>query len=306
MTIGGKEVNPFNPLQLLGSKKQQALKQNVYTYNAYFNMLEEIACNVFEWHGLPETVDQRFMELTLFEQGSVLYFRDEYVGDVTLPWVMGEDWNLYMVPITRYPYSWSGFQGQCNPKNSVIIWNNYLRTPTAYIIAWYAYRLADIERTMEVNVRAQKTPVAILCDEKELLSFKNIYAEIDGNTPVLFGTKNLDLDRIKAISTHAPFIADKTQLLLRQTWNEALTFLGVYNGSSEKRERQVSQEAIASQGGVGANRAVLLNSRQQAAREINRLFGTNISVNINEQVMRAGFDDSVKEWDGETDGTIHD
>ena len=37
----------------------------------------EIACNAYEWSNLPDTIDERFLEIGLFSKGEMIYFNDE-------------------------------------------------------------------------------------------------------------------------------------------------------------------------------------------------------------------------------------
>lgn len=271
----------FNPLNYKKPKRSwEAKKMNDDIFIDYFNRLEEIAINMFEWSNLPDTVDERFLELTLCEYGFLVYFNDEVIGNLVATCMLGGALDVYRIPTNRKAYATNGYQKELTDKDSVLIFNNYLHTPTMLTILLYAKRIAEIDRTIDINVRAQKTPVAVLCDESQLLTFKNAYEKIDGNEPVIFGTKNLDLKNITAIKTDAPFVADKLNILKRQLWNEVMTFMGVENSNSEKKERLVTDEILSNLGGVQAQRYVMLNSRRQAADKINKMFGTDIEVNF--------------------------
>lgn len=274
-------VQRFNPLNYKKPKRSwEAKKMNDDIFIDYFNRLEEIAINMFEWSNLPDTVDERFLELTLCEYGFLVYFNDEVIGNLVATCMLGGALDVYRIPTNRKAYATNGYQKELTDKDSVLIFNNYLHTPTMLTILLYAKRIAEIDRTIDINVRAQKTPVAVLCDESQLLTFKNAYEKIDGNEPVIFGTKNLDLKNITAIKTDAPFVADKLNILKRQLWNEVMTFMGVENSNSEKKERLVTDEILSNLGGVQAQRYVMLNSRRQAADKINKMFGTDIEVNF--------------------------
>lgn len=276
----------FNPLMYMGKKnrKQMALRRNNLVFIDYFNRLQEIALNVYEWKNLPETVDERYIELTLCNRGYGIYFTDEIIGNVFTQATFGGNFNIYKEPLIRRAYAMNGYSKELDISNSVMVYNNYLRQPTIETIILYASRLAEIERTIEVNIKAQKTPVAIICDEHELLTYKNVYEQYDGNMPLILGAKNLDLSNIKVMPTNAPYVADKLQILKRQVWNEALSFLGVENANTDKKERMVSDEIISNLGGVQAQRFMFLNARRQAARKINNMFGTNIEVNFREDL----------------------
>jgi hypothetical protein len=142
----------------------------------------------------------------------------------------------------------------------------------------FAKRLYEIERSIDVNVKAQKTPVLVTASESQRLSMKQLYMQYDGNEPFIFGDKNLDFEGMKAINTTAPFVADKLQVLKHQIWNEALTFCGIENSNQDKKERMVSDEVGGNYGNIEAQRNVMLNARRQACNKINNMFGTNIEV----------------------------
>lgn len=278
----GNIIQPrFNPLKMTKPKKSWAAqKLNNDTFIDYLTRLQEIAINMFEWSGLPDTIDERFIELTLCEYGYLVYFNDEEIGDLVATAMLGSPLDIYRIPIYRRAYAYNGYQKDLDNTNSVLIYNNYLHTPSMLTIILYARRLYEIERTIDVNVKAQKTPVAILCDESQLLTVKNVYEKFDGNEPVIFGGKNLDLKGIQSLRTEAPFVADKLNTLKRQVWNEAMTIFGVENANTEKKERLVTDEILSNLGGVQAQRYVMLNSRRAAAKKINKMFGTNIEVNF--------------------------
>lgn len=258
---------------------------NRNTFTDYFNRLFELSINMFKWENLPETVDERFLELSLCEKGYCLYFNDDIMGNLALTCMIGGELDVYRIPTRRIAFAVNGYQAERTNKDSVLIYNNYLHTPTMRTISLYAERLTAIERAIDLNVNAQKTPIALLTDEKQKRTIEEIYRKYEGNAPVIIGAKNLDLDSVKALTTGAPYVADKLNILKRQIWNEALTFFGIENANTEKRERLVSDEITSNLGGVQAQRYVMLNAREQAADKINRMFGTNISVKFRQDIL---------------------
>lgn len=256
---------------------------NNATYIQYFNRLVELSVSVFEWQGLPETVDPRYLELHLFQNGSVVYFRDEVMGDLCLDCIANGQFDVYGNPISRRAYSsYNQYQKTLNESDSVIIWNNYLRQPSVLDVKMFAKRLYNLDRIIDVNANAQKTPVLVQGTEKQRLTLVNLYKEFDGNAPFIFGDKNLDLNSLRAISTNAPYVADKLYQLKTQIWNEALTYLGISNLNIQKKERMITDEVQRNQGGTIASRYSRLEARREAVDKINRMFGTDISVDYRE------------------------
>lgn len=262
---------------------EDSLLMNNRTYLQYLHRLTELAISMFEWKGLPETVDPRYLELHLFENGCMVYFNDEVIGDLCLDCIVSGRLDVYGVPLIRRAYSsYNNYQKMLKSDNSVVIYNNMLRTNSILDVKMFARRLYNLDRIIDVNSNAQKTPVLVRASEKQRLTMLNLYKEFDGNAPFIFGDKNLDMNDLTVLKTDAPFVADKIYQLKTQIWNEALTYLGISNVNIMKKERLVSDEVIRNQGGTIANRYSRLDSRRQAVEKINKMFGTNIEVNYRE------------------------
>lgn len=259
-----------------------SLRLNRRSYTFYLERLMELAMSMFEWRNVPDSVDTRFIEKTLFQNGCAVYFNDEVLGNLVLPVATNGKWNVYNIPTRRRAYATNGYQKELTEKNSVIIYNNMIRTNSELACRMYARRLYSLDSIIDVNANAQKTPVLVQGSEQQYLTIKNLAKEYDGNVPFIFGDKNLDINALKAINTGAPFVADKIYELKTQIWNEALTFLGINNTNYQKKERMISDEVLRNQGSTIASRYSRLNARRQAADEINRMFGTNIEVNYRE------------------------
>lgn len=256
---------------------------NNLTYEQYVDRLTELAVSMFEWRNLPETIDPRYMEMALFLNGCVVYFRDEVIGDLCLDCVAQGNFDVYGYPIRRRAYSrYNHYQKNLNVDDSVIIWNNFLRKNNVLDMQMFSRRLANLDRIIDVNANAQKTPVMVTATEKQRLTMLNLYMKYDGNEPFIFGDANLDLNGLKVLQTDAPFVAQDIYQLKTEIWNEALTYLGISNVNITKRERLITDEVTRNQGGTVASRYSRLESRREAVKKINEMFGTNIEVNYRE------------------------
>lgn len=262
----------------------QSLCKNMMGQNVYLRRLCELSMSMFKWEGLPDSVDVRYLEMAEFISGQAIFFRDDVVGEVVLDCLANGSFDMYGEPVRRRAYSrYNNYTStELTKDNSVIIWNNYMRIASAQDVWWYANRLWDLDNTIDINTKAQKTPVLIQCDEKQKLTLLNVYKEYDGNSPVLFGDKNMDIKGFGVLKTDAPFVADRLYELKNQIWNEALTYLGISNVSYQKKERLISDEVTRSQGGTVASRYSRLAMRQDACRKINKIFGLDVSVEYRE------------------------
>lgn len=262
---------------------EESLSMNNYTYMQYAYRLMELSISMFEWKNLPEGIDERFLEMVLFTDGHAVFFKDDELGDyLALQCLINGKLNVYRIPINRRAFAVNGYQKQLTDKDSVIIFNNMLHTNSWLDVKMFAKRLYNLDRIIDVNANAQKTPILIKGNEQQRLTLTNLYKEYDGNAPVIFADKSLDMNALQVLSTQAPYVADKIYQLKTQIWNEALTYLGISNVSFQKRERMVSDEVTRSQGGTVASRYSRLNARRQACEQINKMFGLNIDCDFRE------------------------
>lgn len=266
---------------------EESARMNNTTYNQYYQRLMELSMTMFDWQNLPDTIDPRFLELILFRDGHIVFFKDEDLGYLALTAALNAPFDVYRIPQNRHVYASNGYTNNLTGKDSVIIYNNYTHTNSITDVRMFAKRLYNLDRIIDVNANAQKTPVLVQGSEQQRLTLLNMYKEFDGNAPVIFGDRSLDTDGLKAIRTDAPYVADKLYQLKTAIWNEALTYLGISNINVQKKERMISDEVMRNQGGIIASRYSRLESRRQAADKINKMFGLNIEVEYREDYREA-------------------
>ena len=259
----------------------ESAELNKASYIQYYDRLTELSISMFEWRNLPDTVDQRFLELTLFANGMAVFFKDED-DYLALQCAISGPLNVYRIPIRRRAYAVNGFNRELDNTNSVIIYNNMLHKNSLLDVRMFARELYNLDRAISVNANAQKTPILIRCTENERLSLENMYMDYDGNKPVIYGDKQLNPNALSVLKTDAPYVADKLYTLKTQKWNEALTYLGISNVNITKRERLITDEVTRNQGGTIASRYSRLESRRNACKEINKMFGLDIQCDYRE------------------------
>lgn len=275
---------------------------NNATFRQYYNRLVELSISMFEWKNLPDTIDPRFLELTLFTDGQAVFFEDEVMGYLCLQNILGGQFDVYRIPVDRRAYAVNGYQKRLDNTDSVIIWNNYLHTNSMLDVQMFAKRLYNLDRAIDVNANAQKTPILLLCDESERLSLENIYMQYDGNMPVIKAQKSLNPNAFTVLNTDAPYVADKLYQLKTQIWNEALTYLGISNINITKKERLITDEVTRNQGGTIASRYSRLQSRREACKKINEMFGLDIWCDYREDFQEIEEADDTIKGDPNSDG----
>lgn len=280
----------------------ESVAMNNATWAQYARRLTELSISMFEWKNLPDSVDPRFLELTLFGDGQAVFFRDEVMGYLALQCAANGNFNQYRIPTRRRAYAVNGYQKDLDMSDSVIIYNNYLRTNSWLDVQMFAKRLYNLDRAIDVNANAQKTPILLLCDENQRLTVENVYMQYDGNMPVIFGDRGLNTAmEMKTLNTQAPFVCDKLYELKTQLWNEALTYLGISSVNSVKKERLITDEVTRNLGATVASRYSRLQARKEACQQINNMFGLNLDCEYRSDIRYIEDEDQAPASDEEVD-----
>lgn len=275
-------------------------RTNNSTFLQYYNRLTDLAISQFEWTNLPPTCDARFLELALFADGMAVFFKDEILGYLTLQTMIGGPLDVYRIPIIRRAYASNGYSMDLDNTNSVLIFNNNLHINSLLDIEMYAWRLYEIQRAIDVNVKGQKTPKVLTCEESQRLTIVNLMKKYDGNQPFIFGKKGL-AQQLETLDISTPYVSDKLQVLKQLVWDEAMTYLGISNSNTDKRERLNTAEITTSMGDVEAQRYTRLSERERACDKINAMFGLNVGVRYRQVIpnMKEAMVDEITGEPGE-------
>ena len=258
---------------------------NDATYFDYLDRIKKIALSIFEWVNLPSGMDSRWLERCLYYKGQAAMLYDESMGGfINTSATAAGDINIYGIPtkINCYSYGYqstrslysSGTDTQKPEQGCVLVMNNWERIPTASTIELFAMRLYEAERATDVNIKNSKFPLVILTDDKQRLTMVNMYRQISGNEPAIFGDKNSGIEEsVKVLKTDSPYLADKLMEYKKQIWNEALTFLGINNIDVEKKERLIAAESTTNNEVINLNLLSYLAPRKEAAKLFNEKFG---------------------------------
>lgn len=250
---------------------------NDLTFKTLYDKYKLVSINAFEWDGLPDGILERHVETALFEHGKAVFFRHPQMGHMCLRCDSTGQVNVYNDPIAYNAFG-VGFHHRVKAEECVVIENNKLRIPTNPFILFYVNKLTEAERTMDVNVKACKTPVVFACDDKDVFTFKAIFQKVDGNVPAIFADRNLNLDSIQAFKTGVQFMGKELQDYANTEEGKLLTFLGVNNTPVDKKERLITDEAEANNELIQSFADLQLEARQRACEAINKMFGLNVSV----------------------------
>ena len=97
----------------------------------------------------------KFLERVLYENGRACFIKDETKGFMVLKANPCDKFNIYYLPEKVECFS-LGYNEKYDFDDIVYIMNNLLEKPTFATLQLMAYRLFDTERTIDVNLTAQK------------------------------------------------------------------------------------------------------------------------------------------------------
>ena len=288
-----------------------AMNINNLTYIDYLNRLKLIATSLFTWKGLDEVAGfgaSRFLELVLYENGRACFVKDKEKGYLALRVNPSDKLNVYMLP--EKVLAWSlGYNKDYLFDDVIYIMNNNLEIPTSQSLQLFAYRLYETERTIDTNLIAQKTPVLIEGDTKTILTLKNVYMQYSGNTPFIFGNKQFDIsNKLNVLKTDAPYLIDKLEDHKHEIWNEALTYLGIDNANTDKKERLITSEVESNDELINYYLNCFYKTRKDACDRINEKYNLNIELSLNKEILDLlDLDENniINYKEGEEDGKIY-
>lgn len=288
----------------INSNFEDAMLLNSQTYVDYLERMKKIALSMFEWVNLPDTMNSRYLEMCLYYKGQAALLYDEDYGFINTQAADSGYINIYGLPtkLNCYSYSYNKMRELYVPNTNlpaeeecILVMNNYQRVPTAATICLYAERLTEAQRACDINVKAQKTPLLLLTDKNQELTLRNMYAQYDGNSPVIFGDRNLLAENpIDSINTNAEFVANDVREYMQGIWNDFLCFIGI-NNLSEKKERMITTEANTNNELVNLNMQSYLIPRKQACKEFNEKFGLTGTSKAIDVKLRSDLYNIIKE-----------
>lgn len=252
---------------------------NWRTYQMYLREMLTLAENVFEFENLPDFIDVAFLNKKLLRDGSIAFFKDEYLGVIALPYTVMGTLDIYQRPQKIMAIAPNGsYRRILNPDEYIIMYDNNGRYPLFLDITQYAERIALDTRTIDINILQQRTPRFWKTSSDKERSIRDIINNVDGLENTVLTYEDINLDDIQLVLSPAPYVADKIDIQKEKLWNEFLRLIGIANMNFQKKERNIKDEVLASQGGTIASRYSRFEPRQKAIKLINEKFGTNINV----------------------------
>jgi hypothetical protein len=274
----------------------QQNKLNVMSFKIWRHLFESVALSTFEWEGLPDLIDPRYMEICLLHYGMGGFFemrRDTGMFAFAQATPLGNP-NMYYNPnqvqlippnginqwVRNAYYHIRALKDSSiilERPDAIVCYDNIRRAPMLPMLRNYAMRLARIDRICDQNFGVQATPYIINTLEERSKDAANLIKSLTGFEPAIIQYKTTDGVKPEVLNLNAPYVADKLLADGVKILNQALTLCGVDNANTEKRERMLDGEASSNDELVMLMRRSRAMCRKQFAKQVNDRYGLNIS-----------------------------
>lgn len=278
---------------------------NFNTYQMYLRQLLTLAENVFEFENLPKFIDTAYLNKQLLRKGAVAFFIDEVMGLLALPFTNIGNLDVYGRPTRIQVLARNGYTRTLKNDEFVIMYDNNGRYPLVLDIYQYAERMALDTRVSDINIAQQKTPRFFKTTDEKKKAVEDLVNNVDGMENTVITYNDLDLDDTTLVLAPAPYVADKLDDHKNKDWSEFLRLIGISNLSFQKKERNISDEIQAMQGGTIASRYSRFEPRKKAVEQINEKWGSLLENEISVKYYD-GLPDSLKQEDEEMEEDEYD
>ena len=258
-------------------------QENLEEYTFYTKKLERLLLTMFEWDGLPSGISQRFLEETLYKEGVAVFYYDTDLGFYVVAKGTPIGINNYNEPTGFRVISTDNTINKIlEAKDCIPIYNDYFMQGNEKNVHFFAKKLSEIEKTVNVNLEQLKHPYILACNEQQKETIQAVIEKkVNGEPYILVNDDFMNaVNSVKVFNLDIPDHTGDLQDLKHEYINEALTFFGINNVNVIKKERLVSGETDQNNEQIFLDRNVMLKARRDACKKINEKYNLDLSVSL--------------------------
>lgn len=249
--------------------------QDVYEYKWLWE-IQALMMGRRRWSGMPQGLDVRWLEHLLTVYGAAVICDDGH-GFAAYGMSNVGGWDHQ----ADYPKVMAqGADGETvmdlTPANSVIIWDNLMRTTlTAFTREW-ARDLAALDLEIARNVKLQNAFFILAADKEQEEDAKKIMSNIGLGDPGMLTLKGaVSGDKAiepRTLQTGVAPIMDKLYDARNAKLNEIYLFLGIDYNPVDKKERVTTPEATSTDERLSHQRRVFMVEAEKAVEKMRFLW----------------------------------
>lgn len=284
MFFGSSFLNQINGSELGMRMKTDAQQNNQSLFMELFNRWSNLAITRFDWQNLPLGVDERVLNMGLYLQGSCAFFKHEALDLTALPCTLGNTFNILWQPTSVTVHGFGFSKTLLDPAEFGFVRATPSGIPLAITVYEYTKRMADCLRAIDVLCQRMKRPYVIMANEKQRLTIQNLFKNIKDNEEIIITNKDFPIDGSSFDVAPLPWSGNLTQLWETYKKYERIlyTALGINTVDNEKKERVVVDEVNANNMVIEMSNEVSIKEITLCLEDVNRKFGTDISVEMKE------------------------
>ena len=272
------------------SEERKRILDNNFRLGLIYNKYKMLSLNMFRWEGLPQTIESRHIENSLFNYGLCLIVNDDDLGFISVPCNYGAYMNVNNIPTEVITCGFNyikTFDYIRKDKNKCqLILNNDLAIGNEQYIFDYAQRMFEVENCIRVNINQQKFPWFVNTTPNNKKTMETMFEKVMNGEPYILGSKD-QIGSVEVLTLNTPYIADKLNQYKYELEREVLSFHGL-NNNFEKKERLLVDEVNSNNDFIDRNVELMYRQRQLACESLNKKFGWNVRViNLNEEVKES-------------------
>lgn len=283
-------------------------------YKSYIRYFLARLQSMFKYEGLPETVPQKWLENLLLVSGSCVWVKTESDGIFVNKAAPGGDLDLYYIPkkilvVNPYAKGLKGEDAYIRDENCVLMLNDTYSQGIMPLLEKYVSLLVESDLSQNIAViMARATMVLSSADEKTRQSaelfMKHLFEgklDVIGETPFLIGNQDrpLSINQMTHANDTITQLIEFHQYIKASLYND----LGLQSNYNMKRESINSNESQLNEDQLHPLIDDMLTERREAIEKVNKMFGTNISVNFNSawEVNEKQEEAEIKQMEAETE-----
>ena len=277
-------------LEELKSILGEATYSEVYAkWQSDLNVLDFInkGLRILKWKNLPTGIDPRILNINLFFRGKVVLFPHETLGNFALPMVRTGGINAYGIMTHIRPIALGEQSNELNNIeleeniDCVVLRINDLEIPPLLYATYYGRKVSETLDNIDNNNMWLKFPIVIKSTGNEDLDKKNslVIKEMFEQKGMKFPVITSSLDGIELLNLKPQYFGLELFEQLKCWKNMYYEYLGV-NHHEEKKERLTDEEVLNNQEEASVNSNKILQPLKEQVDIANKLFGWNISVEL--------------------------